>query len=85
MENRDEVIGKILYIIDKIRPFLQRDGGDVDFVNLTQDGIVEIELLGACVSCASSDQTIKLGIEMALRQEIPEVKEVVAINLPDSM
>lgn len=85
MENKEEVVGKILYIIDKIRPFLQRDGGDVEFINISADGVVEIELLGACSSCASSDQTVKLGIEMALMQEVPEVKEVIAINEPTEL
>ena len=58
--------------LDKIRPFLQRDGGDVVFDSF-EDGIVYVRLLGACIGCASSDETIKGGIEALLLEEVPGV------------
>lgn len=62
-------------VIDKLRPFLQRDGGDCELVDV-EDGVVKLRLLGACGSCPSSTITLKAGIERALMEEIPEVKEV---------
>lgn len=62
-------------VLDKLRPYIQRDGGDVELVEI-EDGIVRVRLLGACGSCPSSTITLKAGIERALVEEIPEVKEV---------
>ncbi len=63
-------------IIDKIRPGLQADGGDVELVEVTEDGIVKVQLLGACNGCPMSTMTIKNGIEKTLKKHLPEVKEV---------
>ncbi|HEY77671.1 MAG TPA: NifU family protein [Dehalococcoidia bacterium] len=65
-------------VLDKIRPVLVRDGGNVELVNVN-DGVVEVKLVGACAGCAMSTMTLKMGIEKFLKQEIPEVKEVVAV------
>ncbi len=65
-------------VLEKIRPVLVRDGGNVELVNV-DDGIVEVKLVGACAGCAMSTMTLKMGIEKILKQEIPEVKEVVAV------
>jgi Fe-S cluster biogenesis protein NfuA len=62
-------------VLDKLRPFIQRDGGDVELVDVV-DGIVKLRLLGACGSCPSSTITLKAGIERALMEEVPGVKEV---------
>jgi Fe-S cluster biogenesis protein NfuA len=62
-------------ILDKLRPYIQRDGGDVELVEV-EDGIVRVRLLGACGSCPSSTITLKAGIERALMEEIPEIREV---------
>ncbi|EMT51663.1 MULTISPECIES: NifU family protein [Brevibacillus] len=62
-------------VLDKLRPYLQRDGGDVQLVDV-EDGIVKLRLMGACGSCPSSTITLKAGIERALLEEIPGVKEV---------
>lgn len=62
-------------VLDKLRPFLLRDGGDVDLVDV-EDGIVKLRLLGACGSCPSSTITLKAGIERALLEEVPGVIEV---------
>jgi len=66
-------------VINKIRPSLQADGGDVQLIEVTQDGVVKVKLTGACGSCPMSQMTLKMGIEKTLKQEIPEVKEVVSI------
>jgi Fe-S cluster biogenesis protein NfuA len=65
-------------VLEKIRPALVRDGGNVELVNVN-DGVVEVKLVGACAGCAMSTMTLKMGIEKILKQEIPEVKEVVAV------
>jgi len=66
---------KIQEIIDKIRPMLQADGGDVEFVDF-ENGVVKVRLKGACAGCAMAQMTLKNGIERLLKQEIPEVKSV---------
>ena len=66
---------KIKDIINKLRPYLIGDGGDIEFVKY-EDGIVYIKMLGACVGCALIDYTLKDGVEMAIKEEVPEVKEV---------
>ena len=68
---------KIQKIIKKIRPMLQADGGDVEFVDVT-DGVVKVRLQGACAGCPMSQMTLKMGIEKLLKKEIPEVKSVVS-------
>ncbi len=65
--------------LDLIRPFLQRDGGNVELVDVTEDGIVKVKLLGACGSCPMSLMTLKGGIEAKLKEDIPEVKAVEAV------
>ncbi len=65
--------------IDMVRPYLVADGGDIRFVELTDDMVVKVELLGACGSCPYSIQTLKNGVEQAVKKQIPEVKEVVSI------
>jgi Fe-S cluster biogenesis protein NfuA len=62
--------------LDKIRPSLQADGGDVELVEVTDDGIVKVKLLGACSGCPMSTLTIKNGIEKTLKQNVDGVKEV---------
>lgn len=63
-------------VLDKLRPFLLRDGGDVDLIDVDEEGIVKVRLMGACGSCPSSTITLKAGIERALTQEVPGVKEL---------
>lgn len=71
---------KIKQALDSIRPYLQTDGGDITFVELTDDNVVKVKLLGACNSCPMSIQTLKLGVEKAVQNVVPEVKEVIAVN-----
>lgn len=70
---------KVNEIIQKIRPQLQMDGGDVELVDVSDDGIVKVRLQGHCRGCAYSQMTLKLGIERALKQVIPEVKYVESV------
>ncbi|NRD76398.1 NifU family protein [Bacillus sp. BRMEA1] len=74
MENR-EIVEQVQEVLDKLRPFLLRDGGDCELVDV-EDGIVKLRLLGACGSCPSSTITLKAGIERALLEEVPGVQEV---------
>ncbi|MGN7763505.1 NifU family protein [Paenibacillus sp. sgz5001063] len=69
---------EVLEVLDKLRPFLQRDGGDVELIDV-EDGIVKLKLMGACGSCPSSTITLKAGIERALLEEVEGVEEVVQV------
>lgn len=70
-----DMMDQVQEVLDKLRPYLQRDGGDVQLVDV-EDGIVKLRLMGACGSCPSSTITLKAGIERALIEEIPGIKEV---------
>ncbi|NVL92953.1 MAG: NifU family protein [Desulfobacterales bacterium] len=70
---------KVEAALGKIRPSLRADGGDVELVEVTPDGIVKVKLTGACRGCPMSEMTLKMGIERALKQEVPEVTEVVSV------
>lgn len=80
-QNRDEITKKIENVISQIRPYLQQDGGDIEFVEYTDDNVVNVKLLGACGSCPYSTMTLKNGVESAMIKAIPEVKSVEAVNL----
>jgi Fe-S cluster biogenesis protein NfuA len=70
---------KVQVALNKIRPSLQADGGDVELVEVQDDGIVKVKLIGACAGCPMSQMTLKMGIERMLKKEIPEITEVVAV------
>lgn len=76
MENKESIMRKLRNIIEQVRPYLQQDGGDVNLVDLTDDGVVLVELTGACGSCPYSTMTLKNGIESVIKKAIPEIKEV---------
>ncbi len=65
--------------LEKIRPFLQKDGGDIKLIDVTDDGVVKVQLVGACQGCPMSQMTLKQGVERALMKEVPAVKEVQSI------
>lgn len=71
---------KVEEILGMVRPMLIRDGGDVELVGVDDDGTVSVKLKGACDGCAMASLTLKMGIEKILKEEIPEVKEVVAVD-----
>lgn len=67
---------RVKNILEQVRPYLQQDGGDVNFVELTDDMVVLVELTGACGSCPYSTMTLKNGIESVMKKSIPEIKSV---------
>jgi Fe-S cluster biogenesis protein NfuA len=69
---------RVVEVLNKIRPALVADGGDVQLVDI-EEGVVKVKLTGACAGCPMSQMTLKMGIEKFLRKEIPEIKEVVAV------
>ncbi|MDE6475367.1 MAG: NifU family protein [Erysipelotrichaceae bacterium] len=72
-------VDEIKKVLEKVRPYLQRDGGDLEFVSL-EDTIVSIKMLGACKDCIAADNTIKEGIEAILQEEVNEAIQVVQID-----
>jgi len=74
--NKDHVLS----VLDSVRPYLKEDEGDVELFNITDDGIVEVKLLGACYDCPMSQMTLRAGIERVLIKEIPNIKRVEAIS-----
>ncbi len=66
-------------VLNQIRPALQQDGGDVELVDITADGVVQVRLVGACGGCDMAYMTLKSGIEQQLMEQIPEVREVVSV------
>ena len=71
---------KIVDVIGTIRPMLQADGGDIEFVSLEEDKTVKVRLQGACKGCPGAAMTLKMGVERLLKERLPEVKEVVALS-----
>lgn len=74
-----EMKERVAKALEKVRPALQADGGDVELVEVTDDGVVKVKLTGACRGCPMSQMTLKHGIERLMMQEVPEVKSVDAV------
>jgi Fe-S cluster biogenesis protein NfuA len=70
---------KVEDALNKVRPSLQADGGDVEFVDVDEDGVVKVRLTGACGGCPMSQMTLKMGIEKILKQNVPEISRVEAV------
>ena len=87
MENLFENQGEVLHMLkekveealNKVRPSLQADGGDVELVDVDEDGVVKLRLQGACAGCPMSQMTLKMGIEKVLKQNVPEVNRVESV------
>jgi Fe-S cluster biogenesis protein NfuA len=77
MEN---IRSRVESALDKIRPYLVADGGNIVLVDITEDNVVKVELTGACLGCPFSMQTLKAGVEMAVKKEVPEINKVIDIN-----
>ena len=75
-EQKTIIEKKVLNALSQIRPYLQQDGGDVEYVDMTNEGVVIVRLKGHCGSCPHAMQTLKQGIEQAIKKVIPEVKSV---------
>lgn len=69
---------RVVKALERVRPYLQSDGGDIDLIDITPDMTVKVKLTGACHGCPYSMQTLKAGVEQAIMKEVPEVKKVVA-------
>lgn len=82
MNNNSKTEEKIKEIIDHLRPFLINDGGNIEFIKY-EDNIVYIKMTGACADCQMLDLTLKEGIEGAIKEEVPEVKEVINVSFID--
>lgn len=82
---RQELEQKVKNVIDQIRPYLEADGGNIEFINLTDDNVVKVELQGACATCPMSIMTLKQGVEQAMIKALPQIKSVEATNLPGNM
>jgi len=78
---KQELINRVEIAIDTIRPFLEADGGNVQVLDITDEGVVELEMLGACGTCPMSAMTLKAGVEDAIMRLVPEVKGIRAINV----
>lgn len=79
MPANEELVLKVKNVIDQIRPYLQADGGDVEYIDITEDNVVNIRLLGMCGSCPHSTMTLKNGIEAAMIRALPEIKSVESV------
>lgn len=80
-EQKEELVRKVKNVIEQIRPYLQADGGDVEYIDLTDDNIVNIRLLGMCGNCPHSQMTLKNGIEAAVIRALPEIKSVESVSM----
>ncbi|SMD32025.1 Fe-S cluster biogenesis protein NfuA, 4Fe-4S-binding domain [Reichenbachiella faecimaris] len=80
-DKKQELLARIDQAINNIRPYLEADGGDVKLVDIDDDYVVKVELLGACEACPMSPMTMKAGIEEAIKRVAPEVKAINAINI----
>lgn len=76
----DTMHEKVLNALQSIRPYLEADGGDVELVRVTPEGIVEVKLTGACSDCPMSQMTLRAGVERALIKEVPGIRRVEAVN-----
>jgi Fe-S cluster biogenesis protein NfuA len=79
--HKDRLYAEVLAALDKIRPYFEADGGDVKIVEISDDNVVMIELLGACGACPMSTMTMKAGVEETIKRQVPEIKAVEAINI----
>ncbi len=77
--DKQEVLEQVKIALEGIRPYLQADGGDISIVELTDDMVVKVRLQGACDGCPMSIQTLKNGVEMVIKNNVPVIKEVVAV------
>ncbi len=80
--NKDAIQEKVLVALEQLRPFLHADGGDMELVEVRDDATVVVRLMGTCSDCSMSMMTLKAGLEEAVKKAAPEVKEVIAENMP---
>jgi Fe-S cluster biogenesis protein NfuA len=83
-ELKEELIVKVEQAIDSIRPYLEADGGNITVDGISDDMIAYVRLHGACSSCSMSTMTLKAGVAEAIRHAVPEIKDVIAVNMPEN-
>jgi len=81
-EKIDDIKARAEKALEKIRPYLVADGGDIAIVDITEDMVLKVELKGACNGCPFSMQTLKAGVEITVKNDVPEIREVVDVNNP---
>ena len=80
--NKAELEAKVNVVLLELRPFFEADGGDIQFVEITDTGVLKVQLMGACSDCSMSLMTLKSGVEEAVKKIAPQIVSVEAINLP---
>jgi Fe-S cluster biogenesis protein NfuA len=78
MADQKSINERVLKALNRVRPYLQNDGGDIDLIEITDDLTVKVRLKGACHGCPFSLQTLRAGVEQAIMQEVPEIKKVIS-------
>ena len=78
MTDQKNIQERVIKALNRVRPYLQNDGGDIDLIEITDDLTVKVRLTGACHGCPFSMQTLKAGVEQAIMQEVPEIKSVIS-------
>jgi len=78
MSNIKNIHEKVVKALNRVRPYLQSDGGDIELIEITEDLSVKVKLTGACHGCPFSMQTLKAGVEQAIMKEVPEIKSVIS-------
>jgi Fe-S cluster biogenesis protein NfuA len=78
MTETKSVKERVLIALERVRPYLQSDGGDIALIEVTEDMTVKVKLTGACNGCPYSMQTLKAGVEQAIMKEVPEIKQVIS-------
>ena len=79
MTDLNSIKDRVSKALERVRPYLQSDGGDIDLIEVTDDMTVKVKLLGACHGCPYSLQTLKSGVEQAIMTEVPEIKRVISV------
>lgn len=79
-KTREQLMARIEMSLDTMRPYLKNDGGNVEVVELTEDNVLKVKLVGTCSNCPQSYMTMKAGIEDAVKKSVPEVTSVIAVN-----
>jgi Fe-S cluster biogenesis protein NfuA len=80
MSEKITIRERVQNALERVRPYLQSDGGDISLIEITDDLIVKVKLQGACHGCPYSIQTLKAGVEQVLLKEVPEIKKVVSVD-----
>lgn len=80
VENSSLITEKVNEALEQLRPFLEADGGNMELVDITDDGVVKVRLLGTCKDCSMSDMTMKAGLEESVKKAVPSIKKVIAVD-----